>query len=100
MNNVAADVAGAMGADIVIAVNVGGTSQGMNISGSMFGLISNTMDAMMLASTRRGIAAADVVIVPDLAKFGSLDWRRADDLADAGYAAAEAMKDKLMPYAV
>jgi NTE family protein len=100
MNNVPADVARSMGADVVIAINVGGTSQGMNISGSMFGLISDTMDAMMLASTRRGMAAADVVIIPDLEKFGSLDWRRANDLADAGYAAAEAVKDKLEKYAV
>ena len=31
---------------------------------------------MMRASTRRAIAAADVVIDVPLEKYGSLDWRR------------------------
>ena len=30
----------------------------------------------------------------------SVDWRRSGDLAERGYAAAEAMKDKLLPLAV
>jgi NTE family protein len=100
MNNVPADIARAMGADVVVAVNVGSMSETRRVSSSLFGLVSNTMDAMMLASTRRGMAGADVVINPNLDTFGSLDWRRANELADEGYRAADAMKDKLLPYAV
>ena len=44
--------------------------------------------------------AADIVINPPLVGFGSLDWRRNEALAEDGYRAAEAMKDKLLPFAV
>jgi NTE family protein len=40
-----------------------------------------------------------VIDVP-LKKYGSLDWRRANDLIDEGYRAAEAMRDRLLPLAV
>ena len=100
MNNVPADVARSMGATVVMAVNVSSTAEPANGSSSMLGVIANTIDAMMLASTRRGIAQADIVIKPELEEFGSLDWRRAHDLAVAGYQAAESMKDKLLPLAL
>ena len=66
----------------------------------MFGVAGDTLDAMMRASTRRAIASADVVIDVPLEKYGSLDWRRAAALIDEGYRAAEAMRDRLLPFAV
>jgi NTE family protein len=100
MNNVPADVVRAMGANVVIAVNVGSMSETRSVSYSLLGLAGGTIDAMMQASTRRGMAAADIVLNPLLQGFGSLDWRRANEMADDGYRAAEAMKDTLLPYAV
>jgi NTE family protein len=100
MDNVPADVVKAMGADRVIAVNVGDLSDLSGVSYTMFGVAGNTLDAMMRASTRRTITAADVIINVPLAKYGSLDWRRADALIDEGYRAAEAMRDQLLPLAV
>ena len=44
---------------------------------------------MMRASTRRTLASADIVINVPLADYGSLDWRRAGDLIEEGYRAAE-----------
>jgi NTE family protein len=66
----------------------------------MFGVAGETIDAMMRASTKRALASADVVINVPLKEYGSLDWRRADDLMDEGYRAAEAMRDQLLPLAV
>jgi NTE family protein len=100
MNNVPADVVKAMNADHVIAVNVGDLSDRQGVSYTMLGLAGNTMDAMMRASTRRALAAADVVINVPLANFGSLDWRRSSALIEEGYRAAEAMRDRLLPLAV
>ena len=40
-----------------------------------------------------------MVNVP-LEEYGSLDWRRAAELIDEGYRAAEAMRDRLLPFAV
>ena len=100
MDNVPADVVKAMGASRVIAVNVGDLSDREGVSYTMLGVAGNTLDAMMRASTRRAITAADVVINVPLEKYGSLDWRRAAALIDEGYRAAEAMRDQLLPFAV
>ena len=100
MNNVPADIVKAMGADRVVAVNVGDLSDRDSVSATMLGVAGNTLDAMMRASTRRAIVSADVVINVPAQTFGSLDWRRAPELIDAGYSAAEAMRDQLLPLAV
>ena len=100
MDNVPADVVKAMGASRVIAVNVGDLSDLEGVSSTMLGVAGHTLDAMMRASTRRAITAADVVINVPLAKYGSLDWRRAAALIEEGYRAAEAMRDQLLPLAI
>jgi NTE family protein len=100
MDNVPADVVKAMGADRVIAINVGDLSDRETVSYTMLGVAGNTLDAMMRASTRRAITSADVVINVPLETFGSLDWRKASALIDEGYRAAEAMRDQLLPLAV
>ena len=53
MNNVPADVVKAMGADRVIAINVGDLSDREGVNYTMFGVAGDTLDAMMRASTRR-----------------------------------------------
>ncbi len=100
MNNVPADVVRELGADYVIAVNVGDLAELEEISYTLFGVAGTSLDAMMRASTRRAIAAADVQIAVPLKTYGSLDWRRADDLIAEGYKAAEAMRDELLPHAL
>ena len=100
MNNVPADIVKAMGADRVVAINVGDLSDREGVNYTMFGVAGNTLDAMMRASTKRALAAADVVVNVPLEKYGSLDWRRAAELIDEGYRAAEAMRDRLLPLAV
>jgi NTE family protein len=100
LNNVPADVAKAMGADRVIAINVGELGDRDALNYSLMGLAGETIDAMMRASTRQGIAAADLVINVPLAKYGSLDWRHASELIEEGYRAAEAQRDRLLPLAL
>lgn len=100
MNNVPADVVRQMGASRVVAVNVGELSDKEGVSYTMLGVANNTLDAMMRASTRRALQSADVVIDVPLKSYGSLDWRRAGALIDEGYRAAEAMRDRLLPFAV
>ena len=100
MNNVPADVVRSMGADVVIAINVGFMGDTRDVSRSMLGMMSETVDVMMRAATRATLKSADVVINPAVVDFSSLDWRRNAELAEAGYRAAEAMKERLLPFAI
>jgi NTE family protein len=100
LNNLPVDVVRAMGADVVVAVRVGSAREERAVAHSIFGVASATLAVMMEVNTRRSMAAADVVINPSLDDFGRLDWRRAGSLEEAGYRAAEAMKDVLLPLAL
>jgi NTE family protein len=100
MDNVPADVVRAMGAARVVAVNVGDLTDRGTVDQSMFALAGATLDAMMRANTKLGIKDADVIINVPVASFGSLDWRRSSELIEAGYQAAESMRDRLLPLAV
>ena len=53
-NNVPADVVRDMGAERVIAVNVGDLSEQRPISTSLLGVVGSTLDAMIGANTMRG----------------------------------------------
>jgi NTE family protein len=100
IDNVPADVVRDMGAERVIAVNVGDIREQRPISTSLLGMAGSTLDAMMRANTLRGMAAAEIVINVPLTEYGSLDWRRFRDLIREGYNATEAMKAQLLPLAV
>jgi NTE family protein len=100
MNNVPADVVRSMGASRVVAVNVGDLGDLKTVNYSMLGLAGDALDAMMRASTRASIKAADIILNVPLSEYGSLDWRRSAELIAEGYKAAEAMRDQLLPLAV
>lgn len=101
LNNIPADVAKAMGADTVIAVNVGAdTPSEQQTRASLVALMGRTIDTMMTTSIRQALKDADVIVDPDLNGLNSMDWRRSGDLAERGYAAAEAQRDRLLPLAV
>ena len=100
LNNVPADVVRAMGADRVVAINVGDLANPESIDVSMLQAANNSVTAMMRASTRIGLAAADIQIDVPLKDYGSLDWRRSAEIVQEGYKAAEAMRDRLLPLAV
>ena len=100
MNNVPANVVRNMGADRVIAINVGELEDRDALSFTILSVAGSTLDAMTRAATKRALASADIVINVPLESFGSLDWRRSAELIDEGYKAAEAMREQLLPLAV
>lgn len=100
VDNVPASVVKEMGADVVIAVNIGKLPDRREVRPGLAEVVSGTVDALVRANTRRGLAQADVVINPTLEPFGRFDWDRARDLADSGYKATEAMAPELLRYAI
>ena len=97
LDNIPADVVKSAGANFVVAVDVGNVPPS-TIDYSMFGLLGQTVDAMMRAATRAALTHADLTISVDVTGFGSLDWRRSDDLITRGYEAAERHRDDLLKY--
>jgi NTE family protein len=98
LNNVPADVVKGMGADVVIAIDVGNRETEDSVDA--LSQAGRAISVMMENAARRALVEADLLITPDLEGFGSLDWRRSDELADRGYEAASAVADELMPYAL
>jgi NTE family protein len=101
LNNIPADVVRAMGADVVIAVDVSAeTNLEKQERETLFSTLGKTIATMMDAGTKRALASADLIIDPDLTGLGSLSWRESEALAARGYQAAEKMAPTLLKYAV
>jgi NTE family protein len=101
LNNVPANVARGLGADIVIAVNVGAdVGDEKEQTASLLALLGKTIDTMMTSGTRRGLESADIIVDPDLTGLTGMSWRASDELSERGYKAAAALEGKLQAYAV
>ena len=97
LDNIPADVVKSLGVSEVIAIDVG-YAPTTSVDYSMFGLLGQTRrrdDAQLDAG---GAASADMMIAIDVEGFGSLDWRRADDLIARGYQAAEQHREELLKF--
>jgi NTE family protein len=95
LDNIPADVVKGFGVSAVIAIDVGLPPKS-TVDYSIFGLLGQTVDAMMRTATRAALASADMTIAVDMEGFGSLDWRRADELIARGHQAAENHRDELL----
>ena len=100
LNNVPADIVRAMGADVVIAVDVSADLTHEKKSDSMFAVLGESLDVMMRNSTRRALASATVVLQPDLKGMAGIDFHRGLEFMKRGYDAAEAKRDDLLRYAI
>ena len=99
LNNVPVDVARAMGMDVVIAVSVGEPDK--DRPAETIGAVANrAIDLMMQELAERRLRDADVVIRPRVDDLKSTDYRKSDDIAARGYAAAEAQSQHLLRYAL
>ena len=100
LDNVPADVTRSMGADVVVAVNVSSTTDGFTPPTNFVEVVGRTMDAMMAVGVTNALLSADVIITPDLRGLSGTDYRKSEELVERGYQAAEAVREKLLPYAV
>lgn len=98
LNNVPVDVARDMGAQIVIAVKVGGLSD--EVSETLFGLADQALTVMMEQLTAPRLAQADLVILPELDHVTGNDYRNSSEILQIGYDAAGAHADFLLDLAL
>jgi NTE family protein len=91
----------AMGADIVIAVDVASSSViPKEAPTSVTEMIGRLIDLPLLRNTMESRTLADIVITPDLSGFTSADFAKGKEIIPKGVAAANAEADKLSKYSV
>lgn len=78
-----------LGADLVIAVDVGGSVQKMEVR-SVMDIILQTLEIMQYEANSAKINEADILIRPELSQVGPFDLKSASYSLQAGRVAAEA----------
>ena len=98
VNNLPVDVARAMGAEIVIAVNVGTPLATRESINSVFGVTSQMINILTEQNVRASLASlkpTDILIEPQLGTFSSSDFDDLQKTVPIGEAAARAVADRL-----
>jgi NTE family protein len=103
VNNLPVDVARGMGAQRLIAVNVGTPLEGREALNSIVGVTAQMITILTGQNVRRSLSmlgSDDLLITPRLDGLSSADFARTAELIARGEAAAEAMLPQLRRYAV
>ncbi len=104
VRNLPVDVARDMGADVVIAVDVGTKLAGKSELTNVLAIVYQMSGLLTVYNTDEQIKTLgedDVLITPDLGdEVGSADFKKLDVAIPIGYAAAEAMQDQLQKYSL
>jgi NTE family protein len=103
VNNLPVDVARRLGADVVLAVNVGTPLSGRETLGSVIGLTAQMINILTEQNVQRSIAslsAKDVLVRPDLKPLGSGDFEKTAELIERGQVGAEAVLERLSAWSL
>ncbi len=103
VRNLPVDMARAMGADIVIAVNVGTPLAPESELGSAVGVAQQMLQILTEQNVQRSIkelGPRDILIAPDLSGIGFLDFQSHDKAIKAGEQAARMLAGRLAPLAL
>ncbi|WP_395693959.1 patatin-like phospholipase family protein [Piscinibacter sp.] len=103
VDNVPVDVARAMGAEVLIVVNIGTPIAGRETLGSVGGLTAQMINILTEQNVQRSLAslgAKDVLIAPELGKLTSSDFERTRELIAAGERGSEPLAARLAALAL
>jgi len=98
VNNLPVDVVRAMGADIVIAVNIGTPLMSRDQLSSVLGYTAQMVNILTEQNVRAQLALlrpGDILISPDLGDLTFADFSKSRQFIALGEKAAEGMRDKL-----
>ncbi|MFM7065742.1 MAG: patatin-like phospholipase family protein, partial [Gammaproteobacteria bacterium] len=98
VNNLPVDIARRLGADVVLAVNVGTPVAGRETLGSVIGLTAQMINILTEQNVQRSIAALtaqDLLIRPDLQKLSASDFDKVARFIERGQSSAEAVSPRL-----
>jgi NTE family protein len=98
--NVPVDVVRAMGADIVIAVDIGAPLQDKEQLQSTFAIVDQLSTILTRSNMEPQLAKADLVISPDITGISTFAFEDSETIIPLGVVAAEAQRDALAQYAI
>jgi NTE family protein len=87
LNNLPVDVVRAMGADIVIAVNISAPLEEIKSNSSFITMAAQSLDVALLQNTRRALENADLIITPNLKGYSAADFNKGTEMIAKGYEA-------------
>ena len=103
VNNLPVDVARQMGADVVIAVNIGTPLAGRDTLHSVLGVSAQMINILTEQNVQRSVAqlgTADLLLTPSLAQHTAADFDRVADIIGLGTAYAATVEASLARFAV
>jgi NTE family protein len=103
VRNLPVNLARAMGADVVIAVNVGTPLAPEKELGSALGVAQQMLNILTEQNVQRSLKElqpGDILVAPDLGGVGFLDFEQSARAIDAGARAARALAARLAPLAM
>jgi NTE family protein len=103
VDNVPIGVARAMGADVVIVVNIGTPLAGRDALQSVGGLTGQMINILTEQNVQRSLATlapGDLLIQPDLGQLGSGDFARTNELIALGERGADPLAIRLQAFAL
>jgi NTE family protein len=103
LRNVPYDVVKAMGADVVIVVDVGPTFAGLKPDPSLLGILDHTVTMTIVANARESLGQLgdrDLLLTPELGDIGVEDFDRMGETVGQGVSVATAQIDRLRELAV
>jgi NTE family protein len=98
VNNLPVDVARSMGADVVIAVNIGTPLAGRETLGTVLGVTTQMVNILTEQNVQLSIAQLtpkDLLLAPELGKLTSGDFNRASELVQIGHSYAASVRAAL-----
>lgn len=103
VNNLPVDVARSLGAEVVIAVNIGTPLAGRDTLGSVIGLTAQMLNILTEQNVQRSLASLtprDLLVAPALGRLTSGDFDKAGDLIALGLDAGQRASPALARFAV
>jgi NTE family protein len=84
VNNIPTDVAKAMGADIVLVVNIETQLSDRESLESLPGLLTQALNVAMVDNSRRSLQQANLIIAPELKDYSSADFGKYKEIIAIG----------------
>jgi NTE family protein len=95
LNNIPTDVVREMGADYIIAVNIGTPLGRREDLQTLAGMLVQVISVTTIQSDRRNLSLANLIIAPDLGKYTASDFMAGKPLIELGYRGASEVSGRL-----